>query len=90
MQEFAQHACHTRTIFVTLLLFTQKEQFVQFNDPLVQACEIDPIKLLSISPLLCPPLRFVNIENKKHFGSNDTVTRCESGESLETRRDMAR
>lgn len=27
-------------------------------------------------PLLHPPSRFVNVESKKHFGSNDTVTRC--------------
>lgn len=65
---------------------------MQRNDPLVQAREVDPIKFLSLSLFfLHSTSRFVNIETKKqknkkkHFG-NGTVTRCDSGEPLETQR----
>jgi len=45
---------------------------------------------LSLShSFLHPPSRFVNVESKKHFDSNSIVTRCESGELLKMRRDVA-
>lgn len=62
------------------------------NDPLVQAREVDPIKLLSPPP---PPpfsalLRvLLTLRAKKHFGSNGTAVRDEMRERR-ARRDAAR